>query len=57
LAHAEGILFKDTLEWKRAYAELKQLLATREHVLVGAEASTARTDRAMANRNAEHRRR
>jgi hypothetical protein len=57
LAHAAGILFKNTPEWKRAYAELNQLLATREHVPKGAEAGAARADRAMANRNAERRRR
>ncbi len=57
LARAEGILFKDTPEWQNAYAELKQLLATREHVPKGAESRAARTARAKANGNAEHRRR
>jgi hypothetical protein len=42
---------------ENAYAELKQILAAREHVPKGAEARAVRTDRAMANRNAEHRRR
>jgi hypothetical protein len=57
LARAEGILFKDTPEWIIAYAELKQLLATREHVPKGAEVRSARTARATENRNVEHRRR
>lgn len=57
LARAEGILFKDTLEWKTAYAELKQLLVTREHVPKGAETHAARVQHAKANRNVEHRRR
>lgn len=29
---AEGILFKDTVEWKLAFDEVKQVLAGREHV-------------------------
>jgi len=29
---ARGILFKRTLEWRTAYTDLKEVLATREHV-------------------------
>jgi hypothetical protein len=32
IAGTEGILFKDTVEWRAAYADLKRILATREHV-------------------------
>ncbi len=54
LARVKGILFKNTPEWATAYADLKQLLATREHVPKGAE---TRADRAKAGRSVEHRRR
>src|SRR4051794_29471768 len=32
IATTDGILFKDTSEWRAAYADLKLILATREHV-------------------------
>ena len=32
IALARGILFKRTPEWRTAYADLKEVLATREHV-------------------------
>lgn len=57
LARATGILFKDTPEWKTSYAELKQVLAIREHSTKGAEARTLRLDRARMSRTTEHRRR
>lgn len=57
LARTEGILFKDTPEWKTAHAELTQVLATREHIPHGVEARTARHDRARASRTAERHRR
>jgi hypothetical protein len=57
LALVQGIRFKNTPEWAMAYADLKLLLATREHVPKGAETRAARIDRAKANRNVEHRRR
>jgi hypothetical protein len=57
LARMQGINFKNSPEWAKAYAELKLLLATREHVPKGTETRTARLDRAKANRSAEHRRR
>jgi len=57
VARVEGILFKDTPEWKTAYAAVKQLLAGREHVLTAAENSAARLDRTRTNRTAEHHRR
>ena len=57
LAQATGILFKDTPEWKTAYLQLKQVLATREHIPQGAEARALRLDRIRMSRTAEHRHR
>lgn len=57
LAATVGIVFKDTPEWATAYREVKQVLASREHVPHGPERQAARTDRARANQSAEHRRR
>ena len=36
IAVVEGILFKDTEKWQRAYEELKTVLAAREHIPRGA---------------------
>jgi hypothetical protein len=32
VAHVAGILFKETPEWSEAFAEVREALATREHV-------------------------
>ena len=48
---SEGILFKDSAEWQRAYADLKAVLATREHIPTAAERATARQDRAKRKSN------
>ncbi len=51
VAATEGILFKDTAEWQRAYADLKAVLAAREHVLSAAERATARQQRTEKKSN------
>jgi hypothetical protein len=48
---SEGILFKDSAEWQRAYADLKAVLATREHIPTAAERATARQERAKRKSN------
>ena len=50
-AAGQGILFKNTPEWRRAHAELKALLATREHVPSAAERAAARHRRAVKKSN------
>jgi hypothetical protein len=45
IAVSEGILFKNTAEWQGAYADLKAVLATREHVPSAAERANARQQR------------
>jgi hypothetical protein len=57
LAGSTGIHFKDTPEWRTAHEELKQVLATREHVPGGAETEAARLEGAAANQTKERRRR
>ena len=54
VAASEGILFKGTTEWQRAYDDLKTVLATREHVPSAAERAQARQQRATrkSNKNA-----
>jgi hypothetical protein len=42
---ANGILFKDSIEWKRAFDELKLVLAEREHVQRPREKRVARARR------------
>jgi hypothetical protein len=42
---ANGILFKDSIEWKRAFDELKLVLAEREHVPRPHEKRAARARR------------
>ena len=51
IAASESILFKDTAEWQRAYADLKAALATREHVPSAAERAQARQQRATRKSN------
>ena len=51
VARGEGILFKGTAEWQRAYADLKAMLATREHVPSAAERGQARQQRATRKSN------
>jgi hypothetical protein len=42
VATGDGIFFKDSAEWQRAYTELKGILRTREHTPSGAESAQAR---------------
>lgn len=51
VAASEGILFKGTAEWQRAYADLKAVLATREHVASAAQRAQARQQRATRKSN------
>ena len=50
-AASEGILFKNTAEWQRAHADLKAVLAKREHVPSAAERAHARHQRATRKSN------
>jgi hypothetical protein len=45
IAACDGILFKDSPEWRDAYDHLKAILATREHVPSGAERAKIRGER------------
>ncbi len=45
-----GILFKKSSEWANAYRDIKDVLATREHVVSGPERKQTRVDRAERNR-------
>jgi hypothetical protein len=45
---SEGILFKETAEWQKAYADIKAVLATREHLPSAAERTKRRQERAQA---------
>ena len=51
IAASEGILFNGSAEWQRAYADLKAVLATREHVPSAAERVQARHQRATRKSN------
>jgi hypothetical protein len=51
----EGIVFKDSPEWKRAYADVRLVLTTREHVPRGPEKTRARKGRALRNKTSERR--
>jgi len=42
IAASDGILFKDTAEWRAAYTDLKRVLASREHVPRPAKRKSAR---------------
>ena len=50
------ILFKDTPAWSSAYADLKAILATREHLPGKAERTQARKDRAKLGKTHDRRR-
>ena len=50
-AAGEGIVFKNTAEWRKAYAALKEVLAAREHVPSAAERAKARQQRATRKSN------
>ena len=52
-----GILFKNQPAWAIAYQEVKEVLATREHVPGGDDRRRARAGRAKRNRDKEKRRR
>jgi hypothetical protein len=54
-ASADGIEFKDSPTWRSALADVKALLATREHVAKPAERGAARAARAKQNRSRERR--
>ena len=51
VAASEGILFKNTIEWQRAYTDLKTVLATREHAPTAAERAIARQQRTQKRSN------
>jgi hypothetical protein len=51
VAASEGIVFKNTAEWQRAYADLKAVLATREHVPSATERALARHQRIARKSN------
>jgi hypothetical protein len=42
---SKGILLKDTAEWQKAYADLKAVIATREHLPSAAERTKRRQER------------
>lgn len=44
------IEFKDTSHWKKAYRDLKTILAKREHIPTGEERKAARQERGRARR-------
>jgi hypothetical protein len=50
-----GMLFKDTVEWRAAYEQVKTMLAQREHVLRGAEVVERRKQRAKLAHTTERR--
>ena len=51
VATTEGVLFKNTTEWQTAYADLKAILAMREHVPSAAERDKARRQGAKKKPN------
>ncbi len=51
IAVSEGILFKNTAEWQRAYADLKAVFATREHVPAAVERANARQQKVKKKSN------
>ncbi len=57
LACLTGIFFKDAPEWQNAYADVKSILAHREHVPKSAERRRKRLDRVRTSRSTEHHRR
>src|SRR5712691_4181174 len=48
---SEGILFKNTAEWQRSYADMKAVLAAREHVPSSAERANARQQKVKKKSN------
>jgi hypothetical protein len=48
---SEGILFKNTVEWQKAYADINAVLATREHVPSPVERAATRQQRAEKKSN------
>jgi hypothetical protein len=50
---ARGILFKRTPEWRTAYADLKEVLATRDHVSRISTRKSARGRRSTASRGSK----
>lgn len=46
---AEGIVFKNTVEWQKAYADLEVFLATREHVPSAVERAECRHERGQVS--------
>ena len=55
IASVQGILFKQTPEWRQAHSELKTILRSREHIVAGRESRNLRLERARRNRFSEHR--
>lgn len=51
VAVSKGIVFKNTAEWQQAYADLKAVLATREHIPTAAERATTRQQRTVKSSN------
>ncbi len=49
----EGILFKESPEWREAYEAVKAVLSTREHVPGAAERRQMRHERAKRNRSGQ----
>src|SRR5262249_8347189 len=52
---SEAILFKDTIEWKTAYEQVKGILSLREHVPKDAELAKKRRARALLSLTIERR--
>lgn len=55
LAQLEGIVFKNTAEWRVAHDQLKVVLASREHVPKRSERHTTSIERARSNGTTEQR--
>lgn len=53
IAAVDGILFKDSPEWRQAYEDVKSVPSGREHLPSGAERRQRRTERAKLNRTSE----
>lgn len=51
----DGVLFKDSARWKDAFAEVKAVLTSREHVAGAAERRERRRERATKNASSERR--
>jgi hypothetical protein len=49
-AASNGILYKDTTEWREAYCQLKAVLATREHLPTADERAKVRMERGRLRR-------